>query len=35
MDIGADEDDITIGNGRVSFLVNGVAKDRKVQTVDL
>ena len=35
MDIGADEDDITIGNGRVSFLVNGVAKVRKVQTVDL
>lgn len=35
MDIGADEKDITIGNGRVSFLINGMARDREVQTVDL
>lgn len=35
MDIGADEKDIIIGNGRVSFLINGMARDREVQTVDL
>ncbi|MCQ5149708.1 hypothetical protein, partial [Coprococcus eutactus] len=30
MDIGSDEKDITIGNVRVSFLINGMARDREV-----
>lgn len=34
-DIGAAEEDIAIGNGRVSFLVNGIARYREVQTIDL
>lgn len=34
-DIGAEEEDIVIGNGRVSFIINGVEKEREVQVVDL
>lgn len=34
-DIGADEKDIMIGNGRVSFIVNGAEIDREVQMADL
>lgn len=34
-DIGADERDITIGNGRVRFIVNGTQIDRKVHLTDL
>lgn len=35
MDIGAQEDDIKIGNGRVSFMVNGITREREVQMADL
>ena len=34
-DIGAEEKNIVIGNGRVSFMVNGISKNREVQMVDL
>lgn len=34
-DIGADESDIRIGNGRVSFIVNGIRKEREIQMTDL
>ena len=34
-DIGADERDITIGNGRVRFIVNGTQIDREVHLIDL
>ena len=35
MDIGAQEDDIKIGNGRVSFMVNGITREREVHMADL
>ena len=34
-DIGAEEKNIVIGNGRVSFMVNGISKNREVQMADL
>ena len=34
-DIGAEEKNIVIGNGRVSFMVNGILKNREVQMADL
>lgn len=34
-DIGADEHDIHIGNGRVCFLVNGIQKEREILMTDL
>lgn len=34
-DIGADEHDIQIGNGRVCFLINGIRKEREIQMIDL
>lgn len=34
-DIGADEHDIQIGNGRVCFLVNGIQREREIHMVDL
>ena len=34
-DIGAEEKDIKIGNGRVNFMINGVSKHREIQMIDL
>jgi hypothetical protein len=34
-DIGAEESNIKIGNGRISFMVNGEMVDREIEIVDL